>query len=210
MARPRMRTPICGLRTPSKCACSVRWREWNNLSCKKRWHGWRGIFSEYSQQDHKLHQRYRGRHTYELTRQLQSGYATRAPGKGGYCQEDDIQPAWPNRNRVICSRGTRLIFWHHWDLIHATSGSQHFLRNNPQDGQVRAVNSRVELNDGNTEDVGAIKTVFLTSHQNLKETSNLIVEDAGIHRANMVRDVVSGIQEALQQDQFQTDTPTVM
>ena len=31
-----------------------------------------------------------------------------------------------------------------------------------------------------------------------------------MHRANMVRDVVAGLQEALQQDQVQTETLTVV
>ena len=49
-----------------------------------------------------------------------------------------------------------------------------------------------------------------TSHQELRETSNLTVEDKGMHHSNMVNDVVAGTQAALQQDQAQTDTPTIM
>ena len=40
--------------------------------------------------------------------------------------------------------------------------------------------------------------------------SDLTVDDAGMHHANMVRGVVSGLQEAFQQYQAQTDTPTNM
>ena len=39
--------------------------------------------------------------------------------------------------------------------------------------------------------------------------SKLTFEDAGVHPANMVRNVVAGLQEALQQDQAQMETPTV-
>ena len=45
------------------------------------------------------------------------------------------------------------------------------------------------------------KQFFRTYHQELRETSDLTVEDAGMHHANMVRNVVAGIQEALQQEQ---------
>ena len=51
---------------------------------------------------------------------------------------------------------------------------------------------------------------FRTSHRELIETSDLTVEDAGMHHTNMVRDVVAGLQEALQQYQAQTDTMTNM
>ena len=37
---------------------------------------------------------------------------------------------------------------------------------------------------------------------------DITFEDAGIHHANMIRDVVAWIQEALQQEQIQTETPT--
>ena len=54
------------------------------------------------------------------------------------------------------------------------------------------------------------KQFFCTSHQDLRETYDLTVEESGMHHANMVRDVVTGIQEALQQDHVQTKTPTVV
>ena len=47
------------------------------------------------------------------------------------------------------------------------------------------------------------KQFFWTSHQYLRETSDITVEDEGMHHANMVCDVVAGIQEYLQQDQAQ-------
>ena len=37
------------------------------------------------------------------------------------------------------------------------------------------------------------KHFFWTSHQKLRETSNITVEDTGMHHANMVRDVVAGL-----------------
>ena len=83
--------------------------------------------------------------------------------------------------------------------MHTATGVQHFLRHTPQDGQVRAGNSRVKLHAGNTEDMGAIQTVFRTYHQELRETSDITVEDAGMHHANMVRDVVERLSVALQQ-----------
>ena len=54
------------------------------------------------------------------------------------------------------------------------------------------------------------KQFFRTSHQELREMSDLTVEDAGMHHTNMVRDVVAGLQEALQQYQVQTETLTVV
>ena len=35
------------------------------------------------------------------------------------------------------------------------------------------------------------------SHQDLRETSDITIENAGVHHANMVRDVVAGVQEVL-------------
>ena len=54
------------------------------------------------------------------------------------------------------------------------------------------------------------KQIFCTSHQDLRETTNLTVEDAGMHNSNMVREIVTGLQETLQQYQAQMETPTVM
>ena len=61
---------------------------------------------------------------------------------------------------------------------------------------------------GNTEDVGSFLTVFRMSHINLRLTSDPTVEDLGIPHVNMVRDVVAGLQEALQLEQTQTETLT--
>ena len=54
----------------------------------------------------------------------------------------------------------------------------------------------------------SFKQFFRTSHRDLIETSNLTVEDAVMHHSNMVCDVVAGLQEALQQDQTQTENLT--
>ena len=37
-------------------------------------------------------------------------------------------------------------------------------------------------------------------HRELRETIDLTVQDAGMHHANMVRDVVAGLQEVLQKE----------
>ena len=42
----------------------------------------------------------------------------------------------------------------------------------------------------------------------MREMSNLTVEYTGMHHAKMVRDIVAGLQEDLQQDQSHTETPT--
>ena len=54
------------------------------------------------------------------------------------------------------------------------------------------------------------KLFFLTSQQDLRKTSDLTVEDTGMHHTRMVCNFVTGLQEALQQDQVQTETPTVV
>ena len=53
------------------------------------------------------------------------------------------------------------------------------------------------------------KQFFRTAHQELRETSNLTVEDFGMHHTNMVHDVVAGLQEVLQQEQVLVDNATV-
>ena len=42
----------------------------------------------------------------------------------------------------------------------------------------------------------------------MRETSNITVEDAGIHHSNMVRDLIAELQESLQQEKTQTKTLT--
>ena len=54
------------------------------------------------------------------------------------------------------------------------------------------------------------KQFFRTSHRELKEKSELTVEDAGMHHAKIVRGVVAGLHEALQREKYQTETPTVV
>ena len=44
----------------------------------------------------------------------------------------------------------------------------------------------------------------------MRETSDITVEDVGMHHANMVCDVVAGLHEALQQEKSQTETPASM
>ena len=52
------------------------------------------------------------------------------------------------------------------------------------------------------------KPFFLMSHRELREMSDVTVENAEMHHANMVSDVVAGIDEALQQGKTQTETLT--
>ena len=47
-------------------------------------------------------------------------------------------------------------------------------------------------------------------YQELRETSDLIVEDADMHHANVVRDVVAGLHEYLQKYQIPTENLTTM
>ena len=124
-------TPICGSRKMKKCGCYVRWWKWNKLLFKNHWNGWRGIFRGYPQQDHRLHHRHCVVRTYALTWQLRSVDAARSHGIVRHFQEDNIQPARPDRNSVLRIQGTPRSFWNHWYLIHTTSGSQHCLRKNP-------------------------------------------------------------------------------
>ena len=56
----------------------------------------------------------------------------------------------------------------------------------------------------------SFKQFFRTSHRELQKTSDLTVEDAGMHHANMVCDVVAGLQEDLHQEQTHTETLTSM
>ena len=52
------------------------------------------------------------------------------------------------------------------------------------------------------------KQFYWTPNQELRETLDITVEDAVIHNGNMVRNVVTGLQEVLQQEQVPTETPT--
>ena len=87
------------------------------------------------------------------------------------------------------------------DIVYAYPGCQYCVRHTPLDRQVRSGDSQVELHAGSTEDVGSFYTFFWTSHRELRETSDITVEDAGMHHANMVFDVVAELQKALQQEQ---------
>ena len=54
------------------------------------------------------------------------------------------------------------------------------------------------------------KQFFLTSHREMRDTSDITIKDTGMHHANMVHYVVAELQEALQQDQTQMETLTNM
>ena len=51
---------------------------------------------------------------------------------------------------------------------------------------------------------------FLKTHQELCEPSDLTIEDSGTHHTVMVRIVVAGIQESLQQEKSLTGNMTTM
>ena len=51
------------------------------------------------------------------------------------------------------------------------------------------------------------KHFFRTAYLKLRETAYLAMQDAGMHHANMVRDVVAVLQEVLQKEQYLTKTP---
>ena len=68
----------------------------------------------------------------------------------------------------------------------------------------------MESHAGNPEDVCAIQTDFWAAHGELRYASDLTVEDDGMHNANMVRDIVAGLHEALQQEKSQMETPEVV
>ena len=54
------------------------------------------------------------------------------------------------------------------------------------------------------------KQFFRTSHQELRETSDLTIEETGMHHSNMASNVVAGLQEDFQQEQSQTETAAVV
>ena len=50
------------------------------------------------------------------------------------------------------------------------------------------------------------KQYFWASHRKLRDTTDLTVQDKGMHHANMVHNVVAGLQEVLHQEKQPTDT----
>ena len=50
------------------------------------------------------------------------------------------------------------------------------------------------------------KQSFRTSHRELRETSDLTIEDTGMHHSNILCNVVLGIQEATYQSHIETPT----
>ena len=101
---------------------------------------------------------------------------------------------------LLSSVKTLRVRQHNRDILYPVPVDQYRLHHTSPDGQVRANNSRVESNAGSTEDMGSFQTVYQTSHRELREMSDLSVEDAGMHQASMVRYFVPGIQEVLQQE----------
>ena len=54
------------------------------------------------------------------------------------------------------------------------------------------------------------KPFFWTGHQELRNTTDLTVQDTGMHHANMVRNMVAELQKALQQEQSPTENATTI
>ena len=54
------------------------------------------------------------------------------------------------------------------------------------------------------------KLFFRTAHRELRETLDITIEDVDMHHANMVHDVVAGLQEVLHQEQVPTENPKVI
>ena len=54
------------------------------------------------------------------------------------------------------------------------------------------------------------KQCFWTAHRELRETYDLTIEDAGMHQANTVRNVIVRLQEVLYQEQSPTENATTV
>ena len=54
------------------------------------------------------------------------------------------------------------------------------------------------------------KHFFWTAHRELQETSDLTVEDSGMHHTSIVRNVVAVLKEVLHQEQVMTKKPTII
>ena len=75
------------------------------------------------QQDHILNYWHCGGRNYAPSRKLQSVDAEQDYRTGVHCQEDELQPAQPDRYRVLRSQVTPRVHWHHRDVLHQTTGS---------------------------------------------------------------------------------------
>ena len=56
----------------------------------------------------------------------------------------------------------------------------------------------------------SFKHFLRTAYHELRETTDITVQDAGMHHVNMVRGVVTGLQEALKQESAPVEAPVVM
>ena len=54
------------------------------------------------------------------------------------------------------------------------------------------------------------KQLFLTAHQELRETTYINVKYVGINHTNMVRNVITLLKQVLQQEQALTGTPPII
>ena len=55
-----------------------------------------------------------------------------------------------------------------------------------------------------------LKQLFRTTHHELQETTDIRVQDEGMHHADMVRNVVSGIQKVLKKESVPVKAPVVI
>ena len=83
-AQLTMRTPIRGSRTPMKCACSLRWREWNKISSNTLLARLRQLIWRISASGLKTPQQHRDGRTHASARKRRSVDSVRAPWTGGH------------------------------------------------------------------------------------------------------------------------------
>ena len=131
---------------------------------KNCWHSWGILPGGYPQQDDKIDKWHRGGRPHTFARKLRSVDATQAPWTEGH-REKKLQPAKTDRGRVLLSWGTPQVRRHNGDISYPVPSDQYCLRHASPDGQVRAIDSRVELHAGSAEDLGLFQTFFLDVSQ---------------------------------------------
>ena len=108
---------------------------------------------------------------------------------------------------MIPDRGRFSIFPTSSEILHSTPSHEHRIRDHSQDAQVWVSYLQVESHVNSPEDVVQVQTVFQTTHFELWETMDLAVQDVVMQHENMVRYVVTGLWEVLQQEKTPIKTP---
>ena len=160
--------------------------------------------------DHKLHKRHYGGKTYAFTRQLRSVDDERALVMQGNCQEkiynplDPITTVFSAVKEILEFSG---ITGESYTQLKAVNTAHIIIHRTGKFGlAICEWNCIPEI----LKMWVRFKQFFWTSHQELRVMSGLTFEDAGMHHENMVRNFVTGLQDALEQDQVQTETQTVV